>query len=89
MNEIIDTAAIAKDARSLIYISDGSSGSDKVARLLGAVTPLLGEVARLRKVIDEAPHSFCLGGGRDEGCSCWKRKATPQNLTSAEEGHHD
>ena len=44
----LDLEAIRKDAKSLIYISDGTSGSDKVARLLHATPALLAEVESLR-----------------------------------------
>ena len=40
--------AIRKDARNLLYFSDGSSGSEKVGRLLETVIPLTLEIEALK-----------------------------------------
>lgn len=46
-----DLAALRRASRSLVFVSDGTSGSDKVALLLGAIPALLDEVERSRVVL--------------------------------------
>jgi hypothetical protein len=40
--------AIRKDARNLLYFSDGTSGADKIGRLLATVIPLTLEIEALK-----------------------------------------
>jgi hypothetical protein len=59
----LDLIAIRKDARNLLYFSDGSSGSDKILRLLAQIIPLTVEVERLRA---ENKSLRTTGNGRNE-----------------------
>lgn len=48
MSELRDLDDILDDRRHLVYVSDGTSGSEKVGRLLNDIAPLVAEVDRLR-----------------------------------------
>ncbi|RPA65775.1 hypothetical protein EF294_03295 [Gordonia oryzae] len=52
MSELRDLDDILDDRRHLAYVSDGTSGSEKVGRLLNDVAPLVDEVRRLHNVIE-------------------------------------
>lgn len=44
-----DLDQIRADRRPLVYVSDGTSGSDRVGRLLNDIAPLCDEVEKLRE----------------------------------------
>lgn len=48
---------IKKDAQSTVFISDGSSGSDKIVRLLQDTRLLVAEVERLRGCRDRSENT--------------------------------
>lgn len=47
MSEPRDLDDILDDRRHLVYVSDGTSGSEKVGRLLNDIEPLVAEMKRL------------------------------------------
>jgi len=69
---LVDLEAIRKDSKSLMFVSDGSRGSDKVGRLLNSIPALLAEVERLRLSVAEMR--------RDENGKAWRNDPRNRNF---------
>lgn len=41
---VVDLEAVRSDASTLMFVSDGSRGADKIARILAAVPDMIGEL---------------------------------------------
>lgn len=69
---------VAADAKALVFISDGTRGSDRVGRLIAATLLLIAEVRRLRTAI-AGVHAVC---SRAEAAPWAEHFATPAVATA-------
>lgn len=56
----LDLDAVLRDCAGLVYISDGTRGSNRVGAALGHVKPLVDEVRRLREQAREAHNDLVM-----------------------------